>query len=350
MKQVITNGQLAALLNHILTNPFSGEVDDQSAFEQFCTDIAQIVCKHCGGKVTAPASYAPEPSNMDWATHYKLEVQINDSSPEDGGVWAGHAIRSDAGARAVITKLVKVLHPGAVGLIHNEHGEERGTAACEAVTAAKVYLGRGRETEVLSGYFNFEGATLRADFAVPVGATTEEKDAAFMAALAQQADIDYLSIGNIQAQQQQKRDIFRQAFLAKVVMSSNTDWEPLQARRDLLAQEVLAQYPGETLLSRELYDTDHLLGSCLAAINSLFVFPDWEGRTVSDFQLRHGIPGEPLCMNVIQLSSPDYNQEGRRVSNVTLQELWDATTLGEGGWLLPSGLEVWFAEKLPCNS
>lgn len=101
----------------------------------------------------------------------------------------------DLAAMSVIGDLLQVLHPGAVGLIHNEHGEDRGKAACEAVTAAKAYMERGSAMEVLSGYFSYEGTILRADFQVPVGATTTEKDAAFMASLAQQAEIDYLAIG-----------------------------------------------------------------------------------------------------------------------------------------------------------
>ena len=89
MKQTINNGQLAAIVTHILTNPFSGELDDQSAFEEFVTRIAQLVCDNCGGQLVSPARYAPEPDyNMDWTTHYCLEVQTTLESPEDGGIWA----------------------------------------------------------------------------------------------------------------------------------------------------------------------------------------------------------------------------------------------------------------------
>lgn len=84
----INNGQLAAIVNNLLTNPFSGEVDNKEAFEQFCTDIAQVVCDYCGGKVVTPASYVLEADDEDWTTHYSMEIQPNESSPEDGGVWA----------------------------------------------------------------------------------------------------------------------------------------------------------------------------------------------------------------------------------------------------------------------
>lgn len=51
--------------------------------------------------------------------------------------------------------------------------------------------------QVFRGYFGFDGAQLEVEFQVPMGATTAEKDAAFMAALAQKADIDYLAVGEI---------------------------------------------------------------------------------------------------------------------------------------------------------
>ena len=35
-----------------------------------------------------------------------------------------------------------MLQPGVVALIRNAHGDDRGETACDAVTAAKAYLGR----------------------------------------------------------------------------------------------------------------------------------------------------------------------------------------------------------------
>jgi hypothetical protein len=85
---MLTNGQIASLVSEILTNPFSGEVEEQETFERFFTDVAQIVCDYCGGEVTTPAGYIPEAGSMDWATHYRLEVKLNESSPEGGGLWS----------------------------------------------------------------------------------------------------------------------------------------------------------------------------------------------------------------------------------------------------------------------
>lgn len=43
-------------------------------------------------------------------------------------------------AADIIAALLKVLHPGAVGLIGNHHGAERLNKACQAITAARKYL------------------------------------------------------------------------------------------------------------------------------------------------------------------------------------------------------------------
>ncbi len=52
----------------------------------------------------------------------------------------------------------------------------------------------GSNRETFQGYFGYQGTTLNAEFDVAAGATIAEKDSAFMAALAQKADIDYVSI------------------------------------------------------------------------------------------------------------------------------------------------------------
>jgi len=84
--QSITNGRLAEIVTALLTNPFCGRLDDQSSFEAFFSDVARLVCKHCGGRVAEPVRYVPEPGNMDWATHYRVGVQPDESSP-DNDIW-----------------------------------------------------------------------------------------------------------------------------------------------------------------------------------------------------------------------------------------------------------------------
>ena len=138
----ITNGALADLLTNLLTNPSTGELDSLEGFERFMNDLTNVVCNHCGGEIITEASYVGMANDEEFGSAYMLDVEPNESSPEDGGIW------------------------------------NRNTAV-----------------QVLSGHFGYEGTVLRADFQVPVGATTAQKDVAFMAALAQQADINYIVVG-----------------------------------------------------------------------------------------------------------------------------------------------------------
>lgn len=156
----------------------------------------------------------------------------------------------------------------------------------------------------------------------------------------QDSDPDLLD--RIRDEQNSRRNIFKEALESKFISTSVSPMEDIRIRRDLVAQEILGAYPQDTVISRELYDTDSLFGECLIWMNSLFEFPNWEGRTVSEFLLKHGILGEPVCLNVLQHSTRQPNKDGLCAENVSLQDLLDAQTIGEKGWLLPSGLEVWF--------
>lgn len=188
-------------------------------------------------------------------------------------------------AAQIIKNLLGVLHPGAIGLIANHHGDDRCEEAINAVNAAHAWLAENAEPtatkkwtcvqeagefsaysdyeadvlvapgivvecrlsipdresypnetpyltfmvgtedergddakgyhitfeqaaallaanennvklDVFEGYLDFDGVRIVIQFQAPAGATVAEKDAAFMAALAQQANVDYLSIGS----------------------------------------------------------------------------------------------------------------------------------------------------------
>lgn len=88
VKVSLTNGQLAAVLTHLLTKPFSGEIDDQGLFEEFCGKLVEVITDYCGGEIVTHPAYAPAPGCMRWDQHYRMEVRSNESSPEDGGIWA----------------------------------------------------------------------------------------------------------------------------------------------------------------------------------------------------------------------------------------------------------------------
>lgn len=53
------------------------------------------------------------------------------------------------------------------------------------------------QREVFTGYVTIDGHRTQVDFDVPVGADMQTKDAAFLAALGQIAELDYLSMGVI---------------------------------------------------------------------------------------------------------------------------------------------------------
>lgn len=93
--------------------------------------------------------------------------------------------------------LLKVLHPGAVGLIYGHHGDEAGERAFEAITAAKHFLANAPQDTVYQGTVSMDGVCVDVEFHAPTGATLMQKDAACLASLAQKAHIDYWSLGNM---------------------------------------------------------------------------------------------------------------------------------------------------------
>lgn len=52
-----------------------------------------------------------------------------------------------------------------------------------------------RKVEVFTGYFLRNGERIQVDFSVPAGASQMETDAAFLASLAQNGEVNYLSLG-----------------------------------------------------------------------------------------------------------------------------------------------------------
>lgn len=74
-----------------------------------------------------------------------------------------------------------------VGTAQQPSGVVEKTGKPAEVAAPKV--------ECYSGYVKVHGARVQVDFEAPVGATSQVRDAAFVAALAQQVDLNYLLIG-----------------------------------------------------------------------------------------------------------------------------------------------------------
>lgn len=82
MSKQITAKELADIVTRLLTQTeATGELDSFDAYQGFMTDIAQVVCDHCGGEIHHPA----DPLDDIWY----VGVHGNDSLPNpEGGIWA----------------------------------------------------------------------------------------------------------------------------------------------------------------------------------------------------------------------------------------------------------------------
>lgn len=98
MSKQIKADELAEIITKLLTcSDADCAIDEKEVFGRFMTEVAQVVCDHCGGEVLNPAS------SMDGRDWY-VGVHANDSSPDDGGVWSEYdpdgdfTVMSDASA------------------------------------------------------------------------------------------------------------------------------------------------------------------------------------------------------------------------------------------------------------
>lgn len=79
----MTNGALAALLTELLTNPESGEVDSKDGFESLVDALTEVICDHCGGRITESAAYQGGDASPAFGDAYIVEI-----APEESTVWA----------------------------------------------------------------------------------------------------------------------------------------------------------------------------------------------------------------------------------------------------------------------
>lgn len=80
MSKQITAAELAQVVTRLLTNPDgTGELSEFAAYQGFMTDIAQLVCDHCGGEIHHPADVLDD--------IWYVGIHGNESLPESGGVW-----------------------------------------------------------------------------------------------------------------------------------------------------------------------------------------------------------------------------------------------------------------------
>lgn len=81
MSKQITSAELAAIVTKLLTDPEgAGELSGHESYQAFMTDIAQVVCNHCGGEIHHSAS--------DLDDIWYIGIHGNDSLPDAfGGIW-----------------------------------------------------------------------------------------------------------------------------------------------------------------------------------------------------------------------------------------------------------------------
>lgn len=81
MSKQISVKELALVTNSLLIDPERlGELDTEEKYQAFITDLAKLLCDHCGGEVKYAAS---KPDGEAWF----VGIHANDSLPDDGGIW-----------------------------------------------------------------------------------------------------------------------------------------------------------------------------------------------------------------------------------------------------------------------
>lgn len=117
MSKQITAQELGELVNNLLKNPQAvGELDSMESFQSFMTDIAQVVCDHCGGEIFYDAK-------LDEQRVWTVGIHGNHSLPEDGGVWRGFDPEGDLFDVPTLTACGRC-HANVLNVIGTPSGEE----------------------------------------------------------------------------------------------------------------------------------------------------------------------------------------------------------------------------------
>lgn len=197
--------------------------------------------------------------------------------------------------------------------------------------------------EVYQGYLALGSEQVRVEFQAPKDASVQEKDAAFMAALAQIATIDYIAVGDL-GDLMPDRNLWREALDAVYLevigdpkyIGGRTE---LQIRSGLVAENILRSYPDQ-LIDAETYDADEVFGESLVWMDRHFEFPNWRNRPLGEFLAQYG-EGCNDDKTVIAYAIKAPNKDGVCLAYLAMGELAAATPT-ESGWKLPSGIEICF--------
>lgn len=81
MSKQISAAELAVITHSLLLHPErTGELDTKEKYQAFMTELAQLICSHCGGEVQFQASKSDGDS-------WFVGIHANLSLPSDGGIW-----------------------------------------------------------------------------------------------------------------------------------------------------------------------------------------------------------------------------------------------------------------------
>lgn len=79
MPKIIKDKELLQIVTKSITDQYC--IDDCEQYEEFLADLAGVVTKHFGG-------YPVSSSYRDDDIGYVVTIAVNDSVPEDGGIYA----------------------------------------------------------------------------------------------------------------------------------------------------------------------------------------------------------------------------------------------------------------------
>lgn len=257
----------------------TGELDDPGVFQNFMTDIAEVVCNHCGGEVRNPA----EPFEDVWY----VGIHGNDSLPDAfGGIWREYDKEGELFAETSAEALAEA---GVTDYCNQVCGGGNcGTdEVCQYGIDAQTHLpptARNVFAEVMDAH----------------SVTVEAPDA-------------------VEGQ------------------------DTVELRRDLLAAAFLSKHPGDTVITRDHFVRNAAFGEALMWLSPFFEFPTWEGRKLGELLQFYGFSSLREDHNVLQYRTKTLNKDGIHGRNVTLAELGAAAPLPNGSWLLADQVRIQLA-------
>lgn len=271
MSKQISARELAEIVTKLLTDPDStGELDGFETFQQFMTDIAQVVCDHCGGEIHNP------PDLLDDVWY--VGIHGNDSMPDAfGGIWREY----------------------------DKEGELFTETSAEALAASGVtdYC-----NQVCGGGNCGTGAVCQYGIDHKTHMPPSNRNI-------------FMEIMDAKSMSIEAADAF------------GTE-DSVEVRRDLIAAELLSRYPADMVITREQYDADDDFGEAMIWLSPFFELPNWQGRTIGELLKAYPVGTDYELRNVLQYRTNSPNKDGVHAKNITLAELRNASPLPESRWSL----------------